>query len=113
MADLAGGGAETVVEPVADRALGDRAGLAHRGRDAVRELAHQRGVASAEAPGTGGAAHVVAFGAQCRLEKLGRTFPPVENAAIALASAMRRVLVALEPAIAWGERSTAILADWT
>ena len=47
------------------------------------------------------------------LEKLGRTFPPVEDAAIALASAMRRVLVALEPAIAWGERSTAILADWT
>jgi hypothetical protein len=47
------------------------------------------------------------------LEKLGRTFPPVEDAAVALASAMRRVLVALEPAIGWGDRSAAILSDWT
>jgi hypothetical protein len=47
------------------------------------------------------------------LEKLGRTFPPVEDATVGLASAMRRVLVALEPAIGWGERSTAILSEWT
>jgi hypothetical protein len=47
------------------------------------------------------------------LEKLGRTFPPVEDATVRLASAIRRVLVALEPAIGWGERSTAILSDWT
>ena len=47
------------------------------------------------------------------LEKLGRTFPPVEDATAGLASAMRRVLAALEPAIGWGERSTAILSEWT
>ena len=47
------------------------------------------------------------------LEKIGRTFPTVEDATVALASAMRRVLVALEPAIGWGNRSAAILSDWT
>ena len=47
------------------------------------------------------------------LEELGRTLPPVEDATTGLASAMRRVLAALEPAIGWGERSAAILSDWT
>jgi hypothetical protein len=47
------------------------------------------------------------------LEKLGRTLPMVEEATVGLASAIRRVLVALEPAIEWGARSTAILSDWT
>ncbi len=47
------------------------------------------------------------------LEELGRTLPPVEDATVGLASAMRRVQVALEPAIGWGDRSAAILADWT
>ena len=47
------------------------------------------------------------------LEKLGQTLPPVEDATDGLASAMRRVLVALEPAIGWGDRSAAILSDWT
>ena len=47
------------------------------------------------------------------LEKLGRTLPPVEDATAGLASAMQRVVVALEPAIGWGDRSAAILADWT
>jgi TPP-dependent indolepyruvate ferredoxin oxidoreductase alpha subunit len=46
------------------------------------------------------------------LEKLGRTFPMVEEATVGLASAIRRVLVALEPAIGWGNRSAAILSDW-
>jgi TPP-dependent indolepyruvate ferredoxin oxidoreductase alpha subunit len=46
------------------------------------------------------------------LEKLGRTLPMVEEATVGLASAIRRVLVALEPAIGWGGRSGAILADW-
>ena len=36
------------------------------------------------------------------LEQHGRTFPPVEAATIGLVSAMRRVIVALEPAIGWG-----------
>jgi hypothetical protein len=46
------------------------------------------------------------------LEKLGRTFPMVEEATVGLASPIRRVLVALEPAIGWGNRSAAILSDW-
>ena len=46
------------------------------------------------------------------LEKLGRTFPTVEDATAGLAAAIRRVLVALEPAIGWGNRSAAILSDW-
>jgi len=50
----------------------------------------------------------------CRsLEEPGRTLPPVEDATASLASAMRRVVVALEPAIGWGARSTTILSDWT
>ena len=47
------------------------------------------------------------------LETLGRTLPQVEGATADLASAMRRVLVALEPASGWGESSAAILSDWT
>jgi hypothetical protein len=47
------------------------------------------------------------------LETLGRTLPPIEDATAGLASAMRRVLVALEPASGWGDRSAAILSDWT
>jgi len=47
------------------------------------------------------------------VDEPGRTLPPVEDATAALASAMRRVVVALEPAIGWGARSTAILSDWT
>ena len=47
------------------------------------------------------------------LEKLGRTLPTVEDATAGLASAIRRVLEALEPAIGWGDRSAAILSDWT
>jgi hypothetical protein len=47
------------------------------------------------------------------LEELGRTLPPVEDATAGLASAMRRVLVALEPASEWGDRSAAILSAWT
>jgi hypothetical protein len=39
--------------------------------------------------------------------------PPVEDTTATLASAMRRVVVVLEPAIGWGARSTAILSDWT
>ena len=46
-------------------------------------------------------------------EELGRTFPPVEDATVRLASAMRRVLEALEPTMVWGDRSAAILSDWT
>ena len=45
------------------------------------------------------------------LEMLGRTLM-VEEATIGLASVIRRVLVALEPAIGWGNRSAAILSDW-
>ena len=45
------------------------------------------------------------------LEKLGRILM-VEEATVGLASAIRRVLVALEPAIGWGNRSAAILSDW-
>jgi hypothetical protein len=47
------------------------------------------------------------------LEELGRRLPQVEDATAGLASAMRRVLVALEPASGWGDRSAAILSDWT
>jgi hypothetical protein len=47
------------------------------------------------------------------LEELGRRFPQVEDATAGLASAMQRVLVALEPASGWGDRSAAILSDWT
>ena len=47
------------------------------------------------------------------LEEPGRTVPAVEDATATLESAMRRVVAALDPAIGWGERSTAILADWT
>ena len=43
----------------------------------------------------------------------GRTVPPVEGATAGLSSVTRRVVVALEPAIGWGARSAAILADWT
>ena len=39
------------------------------------------------------------------LEQLGRTLPPVDDATAGLASATRRVLVALEPASGWGDRS--------
>jgi hypothetical protein len=46
------------------------------------------------------------------LEKLGRTFPTVKEATVGLAAAIRRVVVALEPAIGWGDRSAAILSDW-
>jgi hypothetical protein len=46
-------------------------------------------------------------------EEPGRTLPPVEDTTATLASAMRRVVDALEPAVGWGERSTAILSDWT
>jgi len=47
------------------------------------------------------------------LEELGRTLPPVEAATKDLASALRRVLAALEPAIGWGDRSAAFLSAWT
>jgi hypothetical protein len=47
------------------------------------------------------------------LEEPGRTLPAVQEATAALASAMRRVVVALEPAIGWGARSAAILSEWT
>ncbi len=47
------------------------------------------------------------------LEMNGRTSPQVEDVTIGLASAMRRVLVALEPASGWADRSAAILSDWT
>ena len=42
----------------------------------------------------------------------GRTLPPLEDTTAALSSAMRRVVVALEPAVGWGARSAAILSDW-
>ena len=47
------------------------------------------------------------------LEAIGRTFPQVEDVTAGLASAMRRVLVALELASGWADRSAAILSDWT
>ena len=47
------------------------------------------------------------------LETLGRTLPAVKEATTALATVMRRVATALEPALEWGDRSAAILADWT
>jgi hypothetical protein len=47
------------------------------------------------------------------LEEPGRTLPPVEDTTATLASAMRRVVAALEPAVGWGARSAAILSDWT
>jgi hypothetical protein len=47
------------------------------------------------------------------LKTLGRTFPPVDDVTASLASAVRRALVALEPAIGWADRSTKILSDWT
>jgi len=47
------------------------------------------------------------------LEEPGRTLPPVEDTTATLASAMRRVVVALEPAVGWGARSAEILSDWT
>jgi hypothetical protein len=47
------------------------------------------------------------------LEMLGRTLPQLEDATAGLASATRRVLVALEPASEWADRSAAILTDWT
>jgi hypothetical protein len=47
------------------------------------------------------------------LDEPGRTLPPVEDATATLASAMRRVVVALEPAVGWGARSAAILSDWS
>jgi hypothetical protein len=46
------------------------------------------------------------------LEKLAHTFPTVEEATHGLASTIRRVVVALEPAIGWGDRSAGILSDW-
>jgi hypothetical protein len=46
-------------------------------------------------------------------EEPGRTLPPVEDTTATLASAMSRVVVALEPAVGWGARSAAILSDWT
>ena len=46
------------------------------------------------------------------LETLGRTIPQVDDATDRLASAMRRILVALEPASGWGDRSAAILSGW-
>lgn len=46
------------------------------------------------------------------LEELGRTVPPAEDATTRLASAWRRMVVALEPAVGWADRSAAILADW-
>ena len=39
--------------------------------------------------------------------------PQVGDVATSLVSAMRRVVAALEPAIGWGSRSAAVLADWT
>jgi hypothetical protein len=50
---------------------------------------------------------------QRSLEEQISALPPVGGAATSLASATRRVIVALEPAIGWGDRSAAILADWT
>ena len=47
------------------------------------------------------------------LEELGRSLPPVQEATAGLASAMRRVLVAIEPGRGWGDRSAAILSKWT
>src|SRR6478672_2554925 len=47
------------------------------------------------------------------IEEPGRTLPPVEDATATLASAMRRVVIALEPSVGWGARSAAILSDWT
>jgi hypothetical protein len=46
------------------------------------------------------------------VEKLGGGVPPVRDASLDVASAVRRVVVALEPAIGWGDRSAVILADW-
>lgn len=45
------------------------------------------------------------------LEHHGGILPPVEDATAGVASAMRRVVVALEPAIGWGDRSAAILSE--
>ena len=47
------------------------------------------------------------------LEEVRRAVPPAGDAATGLASAMRRIVVALEPAVGWGDRSAAVLADWT
>ena len=47
------------------------------------------------------------------LEAQSSAPPPVGGAATSLASAMRRVILVLEPAIGWRDRSAAILADWT
>ena len=47
------------------------------------------------------------------LETLGRSSPELEDKTADLASAMRRVVIALEPASEWADRSAAILADWT
>ena len=41
------------------------------------------------------------------------TVPQIGDSATELASAMERIVDALEPASDWGERSAAILADWT
>jgi len=47
------------------------------------------------------------------LETPVRASPAVADAAADVASVTRRLVVALEPAIGWGARSAAILADWT
>ena len=39
--------------------------------------------------------------------------PQIGDTATGLASAMERIVDALEPATDWGDRSAAILADWT
>ena len=53
------------------------------------------------------------FGAFSRtLEQLGRAYPRVKGATDDVASTTRRAVVALEPAKAWGHRSTEILSDW-
>ncbi len=46
------------------------------------------------------------------LATIGRTWPQAEDATADLALAMHRVLVALEPASGWADRSAAILSDW-
>ena len=78
-------------------------------KDSDRQIpdAYLRGIVKLSAASVLATAELAAF--PDALERLGERLSSLEPATVRLAPAMRRVLVALQPAVAWGDRASAIL----
>ena len=70
--------------------------------------AYLRGIIKLSAASVLATAELAAF--PDALERLGERLSSLAPATVRLAPAMRRVLVALEPAVAWGDRASAMVA---